>query len=253
MPTSQFHRNRPILIVADDPSFVRNICERWEQQPGVATVRIVASHECVGCQLDDFQFVVVGGLEPGILREVLAVLRPGNVPVIIIGADGASIGVSERNASKLLVLPVCPSWQDLLIALGAEVARRAEAQARARRSEMTNAALQCDATLGRYVVDMRHNLNNALTSVLGNAELLLLDETKFTSMERKQIDTIRLMALRMHETLQRFSSLEKELRGSSEPQVGAVAEHTAQDFKTQDRKTSEGLQGPQLAQAAGAD
>ena len=253
MPTSQFHRNRPVLIVADDPSFVRNICERWEQQPGAAPVRMVGSHECVGCQLDDFQFVVVGGMEPEISREVLAVLRPGNVPVIVIGAEGASLGVSERNASKLLVLPVCPSWQDLLIALGAEVARRAEAQARARRSEMTHAALQCDATLGRYVVEMRHNLNNALTSVLGNAELLLLDETKFTSNERKQVDTIRLMALRMHETLQRFSSLEKELRGSSEPQVGAAAEHAVQDFKTQDRKTTGGLQGPHLTHAAGAD
>jgi len=112
---------------------------------------------------------------------------------------------------------------------------------------MTHAALQCDATLGRYVVEMRHNLNNALTSVLGNAELLLLDETKFTSNERKQVDTIRLMALRMHETLQRFSSLEKELRGSSEPQVGAAAEHAVQDFKTG------GLQGPHLTHAAGAD
>jgi len=110
MPTSQFHRNRPVLIVADDPSFVRNICERWEQQPGAAPVRMVGSHECVGCQLDDFQFVVVGGMEPEISREVLAVLRPGNVPVIVIGAEGASLGVSERNASKLLVLPVCPSW-----------------------------------------------------------------------------------------------------------------------------------------------
>jgi signal transduction histidine kinase len=253
MPTSQFHRNRAVLIVADDPTFVRNICEEWEQHPGAAVLRVVGSHECVGIQFGDFQFVVVGGIEPEISREVLAVLRPGNVPVIVIGTEGASLGVSKRNASKLLVLPAFPGWQDLLIALGGEVARRAEAQARARRSEMTNAALQCDATLGRYVIEMRHNLNNALTSVLGNAELLLLDETKFTSNERKQIDTIRLMALRMHETLQRFSSLEKELRGSSEPSVETAAECMQPDFKTQDRKTTEELQGPQLAHAAGAD
>jgi signal transduction histidine kinase len=61
---------------------------------------------------------------------------------------------------------------------------------------------------------MRHSLNNALTSVLGNSELLLLDPDALAPLDpkaRNQIDTIRNMALRMHEILQRFSSLEKEL------------------------------------------
>ena len=58
---------------------------------------------------------------------------------------------------------------------------------------------------------MRHTMNNALTSVLGNAELLLLEPGAFSAGVRSQIDTIRNMALRLHEILQRFSSLEKEL------------------------------------------
>ena len=58
---------------------------------------------------------------------------------------------------------------------------------------------------------MRHSINNALTSVLGNSELLLLEPGTLAAEARSQIDTIRHMALRMHEILQRFSSLEKEM------------------------------------------
>jgi len=58
---------------------------------------------------------------------------------------------------------------------------------------------------------MRHGLNNALTSVLGNSDLLLLEPGSLSAPARAQIETIRNMALRIHEVLQRFSSLEKEM------------------------------------------
>jgi signal transduction histidine kinase len=61
------------------------------------------------------------------------------------------------------------------------------------------------------MLDVRHTLNNALTSVLGNSELLLLEPEALPVAELSQIETIRNMALRMHEILQRFSSIEKEL------------------------------------------
>jgi signal transduction histidine kinase len=83
--------------------------------------------------------------------------------------------------------------------------------ARALRAEEANVLLKRQATLGRYILEMRHSLNNALTSVLGNSELLLLDSETISAGARSQIETVRNMALRMHEILQRFSSLEKEL------------------------------------------
>ena len=61
------------------------------------------------------------------------------------------------------------------------------------------------------MLEMRHNLNNALTSVLGNSDLLLLEPGSLSALSRAQIETIRNMALRIHEILQRFSSLEKEM------------------------------------------
>ena len=44
-----------------------------------------------------------------------------------------------------------------------------------RESEQARTAAEAEATLGRYMSEMRTTVNNALTSVLGNAELLLLE------------------------------------------------------------------------------
>jgi len=60
------------------------------------------------------------------------------------------------------------------------------------------------------MVEMHSSINNALTSVLGNAELLKL-EPGLPASALAQADTIHNMALRLHEVFQRFSSLEKEL------------------------------------------
>jgi signal transduction histidine kinase len=59
---------------------------------------------------------------------------------------------------------------------------------------------------------MRHTINNALTSMLGNSELLLVEPGLLSAQAREQTETIRMMALRMNEIFQRFSSLETELR-----------------------------------------
>jgi signal transduction histidine kinase len=103
------------------------------------------------------------------------------------------------------------AWIESLVLVGTEVLRRCEAIARLRSVEQTNLVLDRQAALGRYIVEMRHNLNNALTAVMGNAELLMSDGQALTSQSQVQLETIRNMALRMHEILQRFSSLEKEM------------------------------------------
>ena len=97
---------------------------------------------------------------------------------------------------------------------------------RAREAEKLCAAAQTEATLGRYMLEMRTNVNNALTTVLGNAELLVL-EPGLPATVLAEADTIRNMALRLNEIFQRFSSIEKELsvavRESGKKAVHAAA------------------------------
>ncbi len=99
-----------------------------------------------------------------------------------------------------------------LILFAGECLRRRHAVSRALRAEQLLAAGQGHTTLGKYVVEMRHNINNALTSVLGNAELVLLNAESFSGETRDQLETIRNTALRLHEIMQRFWSLEAEMK-----------------------------------------
>src|SRR6185369_501152 len=97
---------------------------------------------------------------------------------------------------------------DALILVATECLRAGEAISRAQRAEQANAANEAHAMLGRYMLEMRHTLNDALTSMLGNAELLLSEPGTLSGRAREQLDTAR----NMNEILQRFSSLETELR-----------------------------------------
>ena len=103
-------------------------------------------------------------------------------------------------------------WLDILMLVASETLQKCEALAHAKNLEEINSLLESQAALGRYIIEMRHSLNNALTSVLGNSELILFEQETLSANANSQIETIRNMGLRMHEVLQRFSSLEKELK-----------------------------------------
>ena len=93
--------------------------------------------------------------------------------------------------------------------------------------------MEQQAALGRYMLEVRHTLNNSLTSVLGNSELLLLEPGSLSAGARSQIETVRNMAVRMHEILRRFSSIEKELN--------AVEKQAENEARTKSRAATASL------------
>jgi signal transduction histidine kinase len=98
--------------------------------------------------------------------------------------------------------------------------KRMDLTERVRRAEKSALASSHGALLGRYMLESRHDLNNCLTSVLGNAELLLLDRNAFSEKARDQLQTIHDMALNMHEIMQRFSSVAAEIRTAENSSQG---------------------------------
>jgi hypothetical protein len=117
-------------------------------------------------------------------------------------------------------------WAGITGLIGREVLRRRQAESQSYEAERLSNTAQAEATLGRYMLEMRVSVNNALTTLLGNAELLS-NEAGLSAAVHVQADTIRNMSLRLHEIFQRFSSLEKELRitagESSQKNVAAAA------------------------------
>ena len=81
-------------------------------------------------------------------------------------------GLPLNTDAAALVIPQQRGWPHTLKLLTAQALRQAQAETRARRAEEALAQLDGQAALGRYMLEMRHVLNNALTAVLGNSELL---------------------------------------------------------------------------------
>jgi signal transduction histidine kinase len=202
---------RTVLIISDDPEFARTIMARWQGETGVPAFTVMKGDLCQKLDTDSFEVAIVGAVRPNVLASVLKALQSLTKPILFTWDGSESVEMVRASQLRVMVLRQHEGWLDALVLIVSEALRSCEALARAIRAEEANVLLKRQATLGRYVLEMRHSLNNALTSVLGNSELLLLEPETLSTSARSQIETVRNMALRMHEILQRFSSLEKEL------------------------------------------
>lgn len=199
-----------IVIVSDDPEFSGSISARWQAERNVPAFTLVSSDLCDGLDTDAFDVAIVGAVRPQLAAKVLRALERCGKPVLLVSQETENVrGLASQP--RVLVVRRHDDWLDTLVLIASEVLRRCDAQIRLRRAEQNNAILERQAALGRYLLEMRHNLNNALTSVLGNSELLLLESKSLTPQSISQVETIRNMALRVNEIFRRFSSLEKEL------------------------------------------
>lgn len=230
--------NRPtVLILAGDPAFSREITANWPQVPAPGSDRpefivldqgfsrdlegspydlAIADASTVEDSSDDQRKLFGSALK----RALVAAGKP----TILIHSDPA-LAFYTRDGGVLELRRDPGVWAAMAGLLGCEILQRRQAESRVREAEKMCAAAQADATLGRYMLEMRTNVNNALTTVLGNAELLVL-EPGLPASVLAQADTIRNMALRLHEVFQRFSSIEKELTVAARESGKAVA-HTA--------------------------
>ena len=195
-----------VLIVSDDPEFSAGVTGRWQAENNVPDFILMGGDLCQDPDPEAFDLAIVGEVRVGI-PAILRGLGETAKPVLVCDEHARS-----SRDGNVVVLRKSEGWQDALVLVACETLRRSEANAALRRMEEANTLLDRQATLGRYMLDMRHTLNNSLTSVLGNSELLLLEPGSLSAASRAQIETVRNMALRMHEVLQRFSSLEKELK-----------------------------------------
>jgi signal transduction histidine kinase len=201
-----------VLIIADDAEFSRAVVNRWRTERTIPAFTLLNPDVWEG-NSGIYDLAIVGVGEGTKLAPILQVLDQGpNQRTIICVCKSASFFQQVKdNFPRVLALRQHEGWLDALLLVASEVLRRMEAVQRATRAEDLAHSQAHYATLGRYMLDMRHSLNNALTSVLGNAELLLLEPGELSTQVRDQVDTIHNMALRMHEILQRFSSLDVEM------------------------------------------
>ncbi len=218
--------SRPtVLILASDPAFSREITAHWPDDPDPnkhPEFTVLDQNFTPALQASPYDLAIADAysvenhnsnkrkpLNRRLNKDLKISLAAAGKPAILIHSDPARDFYNVRGA--VLELRREPKiWSTLAALIGREILRRSQAESHARRSEAICAAAQAEATLGHYMLEMRTNINNALTTVLGNAELLT-NTAGLPSAVLAQADAIRNMALRLHEVFQRFSSLEKEL------------------------------------------
>lgn len=200
-----------VLIISDEADFSRSVAARWQMERNVPTFTLLSGELWARSAVASFDVAIVGDLRRDLLSVVLEPLHCAGQPVFYVCRDAKTAQIVRERWPRIAILRPSEHWLETLVLSANEAVHRARAENRARAAELACATLDRQATLGRYMIEMRHNLNNALTSVLGNSDLLLLEPGSHSAQTRSQIETIRSMTLRINEIMQRFSSLEKEM------------------------------------------
>lgn len=211
-------RTRPkVLALSDDLEFARSVATRWQTERTAPEITLATSD---GWQPDgaaDQDLIILGPINAAARLAIHSALSGlVNKPIIYVTATEGETSALRADYPHLLVLERRDGWLPALILLAGEILRRIEVLGRAHRAERVAVESQRYAVLGRYMLDMRPNVNDALTSVLGNADLLLLEPGQAVDKAREQIKTIHRMSIRLNEIMQRFSSLACEMQAADE-------------------------------------
>jgi signal transduction histidine kinase len=200
------------LILTDDTEFARLLSTCWQmerQLPGLSVVTSDLWKQGISAGSD---LVVIGPLTQHRPAEILASLSPSTAVILCAASDPKELTLLRKRYPRLLHVPLREDWTQVVLLVAGESLRRTEALRLAKQAEQRASQNANDAILGRYMMDMKHSVNNAMTSLLGNAELLLLEPGELSAQSLSQIKTIHTMALRINEVMQRFSSLATEMR-----------------------------------------
>jgi hypothetical protein len=217
-----------VLIVSDDTEFARTAAARWQAEAHASQVTLVTSDLWHASSATGYDLVIIGPVRHEKYTSILSSLNP-SLPsaVVCIPESENEIPSLHKRYAHVLLIPKREGWMETLILLSSEALRRVGAMNRAQRAERIALEAQRHAVLGRYMLEMRPGINNALTSAIGNADLLLLEPGQLSQECREQIRTIHAMALRLNEVMQRFSSLAAVMRASekeSQAETGLVSQ-----------------------------
>jgi signal transduction histidine kinase len=242
----KFAAHQSVLIVAQSPAFAQALIERWQQTaPSPAfTVLAGGDHSTQnGGHHNAYHLVIVEGAALQSLRSMLQRLYVVGTPMLCALPLSATSDSRPSKSSpepifaapspdqiradfpRMLSLSLADrdSGLDTLVTVAMEVLKRVEVSLRLKKTESEAGAQSAQLALGKYVAESIHGFNNALTAVLGNAELLMLDAANFSPDVREEIEAIHSNAIRLHEMMQRFSSLEAEFQAGRKQGKGEAA------------------------------
>lgn len=242
----RYVKDRVVLVLAQSSAFAQALVTRWQDLAPAPAFTVVAaadgnSHN--GSHYKACHLVVVEAAAIHSHRNLLQRLDAVGTPVIcaLPVATSRNVRTTPRGPEPIVFSPTADqlradfprmltlnlvdreSGLDTLVTLAIEVLKRIEAVLRAKKAESDAGSQSAQLALGKYVAESMHGFNNALTAVLGNAELLMLETSGLTPQMQEEIEAIHSNAIRLHEMMQRFSSLEAEIEAGRKQGKSAAA------------------------------
>ena len=203
-----------VWIVSRDAGFAEEWLKSWQRWSRTTATVIDVAENC-GELPEEASVVVVDG------AKALAALQEATprdatrredvaLAIAVVADEDLACGETQRRVVRI---GRREGWAELAAALAEQAVLRLQAVERQAGAERELREATRFAAIGRFITERRHELGNALTGVLGNAELVLQESGEQLQQEvREQLETIHTMSLRIFEILQRLSSLEMEMR-----------------------------------------
>lgn len=201
-----------VLILTDDSEFARLLSSCWRTERRPPALTVLNSEIWNAPNPENYNLLVIGPVTSVSVSQILSTLSPAIGVILCAALDAKEIHQLRTRYPHLLYVPPREEWPQTLVLVAGEALRRAAARREVGQVLARAARNESEAILGRYMLEMKHTVNNALTSILGNAELLLLEPGQLSGQSIQQIKTVHQMSLRIHEVMQRFSSLASEIR-----------------------------------------
>jgi signal transduction histidine kinase len=214
-----------VLVLTDDPAFAHAVAARWrsDHRSPARAITQVSSDVGEAAMFEDYRFAILGPVRDGALEPLLRGLESAGVEACVCGETNDKDSLFQMHP-RVLRIQLQDDWLEALMLVSKEVLRRLDADARARQAEHAAAMRGTEATLGRYMLEMSHIVSDTLTSLVGNADLLLLAAEPVSKQGCEQIRTIRAMGLRLSQIMERFSSLANEIGAVEKQSQGETAE-----------------------------
>ncbi len=202
-----------VLIISDDAEFTRELTARWQQERMAPDVTLATSDVWATAIGERHDVVIVGPLSDEITEALLEALAEQCASsVIFVSLNERFLAQVGHYHPNVVTIARREDWTGAVTAAAGEALGRSESMAEPDGDAEDKTEDRRCAALGRYMLEARPRWNNALTSVLGNADLLLLEPAMLPEAARDQIQAIQMMALRLNEIMQRFSTIDAELR-----------------------------------------
>ena len=232
-----------VLIVAQSTAFAQALMDHWQRSSASPSFTVLVHGEHTGqsaAHHNAYHLVIIEGAALMPNRSMLQRLYAVGTPMICAlpaspadrrGGTSEPIVMSptaqqlRADFPRLITLNLADSDSGLEIVatVAAEVLKRIEVTLRLKKVESESGAQSAQMALGKYVAESMHGFNNALTAVIGNAELLMLDSASLSPEMQEEIEAVHSNALRLHEIMQRFSSLDAEIEAGRKQGKSAAA------------------------------